>query len=282
MSSNTINHTYPDFSVLMSVYAKEQPHNLDQALHSIEHQTVLPKEIVLVEDGPLTGALVQVIKQHVAAHDGLFNIVRSKDNHGLGHALRLGTPHVSTDWIARMDSDDYSVHDRFESQLKAIAQHPDLAVIGGQIKEFAGTIDNVVGMRKVPTDYELIKDFLKWRSPFNHPTVMINKQALLDVGGYTPYGNLEDYYLWARLILKNYPVQNLPETLIYMRADKGMYSRRGNVKNLHYFYKLRHYMKSQGALTMGNEIIGDLMMTANITLPNGLRKIIYRKILHRK
>lgn len=181
-----------------------------------------------------------------------------------------------------MDSDDYSVKDRFESQLKAIVQHPDLAVIGGQIKEFAGSIDNVVGMRKVPTDYELIKDFLKWRSPFNHPTVMINKQALVDVGGYVSYGNLEDYYLWVRMITNKYFVMNLDDTLIYMRTDRGMYSRRGNMKNLRYFYKLRHYMKSQGALTIGNEIVGDLMMTANITIPNGLRRIIYRKVLHRK
>lgn len=96
----TLNNTYPEFSVLMSVYAKEQPQNFDTALRSIEGQTVLPKEIVLVEDGPLTVQLKQVLKRHINRHKELFKIVKSKENHGLGSALRLGTP------IDRLDCAD--------------------------------------------------------------------------------------------------------------------------------------------------------------------------------
>ena len=58
------NDELPDFSVLMSVYQQEKPVFLDQALMSIEEQTVIPDQIVLVEDGPLTAELDKVIEEH--------------------------------------------------------------------------------------------------------------------------------------------------------------------------------------------------------------------------
>ncbi len=227
---------YPKFSVLMSVYRKENPQYLDLALKSIEHQTVKPSEVVLVEDGPVTDDLQKIIKVHQKKFGVGFKIVTSKINQGLGYALRLGTEYVSTDWIARMDSDDYSIPDRFEKQLQLIVSNPRLAVVGGQIGEFSSNIHNIVGIRKVPTSTDLICDFIKWRSPFNHPTVMINKSKLLQVGGYIKYGKLEDYYLWARIISHGFEVANLSDFLLYMRVDNGMYKRRGSYENLRYIY----------------------------------------------
>ena len=55
---------YPDFSVLMSVYYKEKPEYFDLALNSIDNQTVSPFEIILVEDGPLTLDLYDVINKY--------------------------------------------------------------------------------------------------------------------------------------------------------------------------------------------------------------------------
>ena len=136
-----------------------------------------------------------------------------------------------------MDSDDYSVPDRFKKQFNVIKKNPDLAVVGAQVAEFYGNIDNIIGYRKVPSDNETISQFIKWRNPFNHPTVVINKKVLDKVGGYLPFCNLEDYYLWARIIGNHYQVFNLPDVLTYMRVDNGLYSRRGHLRNLLYFYK---------------------------------------------
>lgn len=55
---------YPDFSVLMSVYKREKPEYLDEALSSIENQTIIPTEIILVEDGPIPIELKKVIIKH--------------------------------------------------------------------------------------------------------------------------------------------------------------------------------------------------------------------------
>lgn len=271
---------YPSFSVLMSVYKDDKADYLDLALKSIEKQTVPPKEIVLVEDGPLTDSLYHQIELHNTLSSVKYNIIKLTTNQGLGNALRIGTKYVSTNWIARMDSDDYSVPDRFEQQLHFICEHPEIALVGGQIKEFECTLKNIVGMRKVPFSNNKIRQFAKWRSPFNHPTVMINKKALLEVGGYVPYGNLEDYYLWVRFIVNGYELCNLNKTLLFMRVDSGMYQRRGKVSNIKYFYKLRKLMDSNGLISKSEQIIGNLLMTINILLPDKVRKNIYQHKLH--
>ena len=169
------NENLPTFSVLMSVYKKEKSEFLDESLKSIESQTIMPNQIVLVEDGPLTLELYKVIERHKRKYDGLYDIVRGKQNQGLGSALRLGTSNAKGEWIARMDSDDIAVPNRFELQLREIIANPNLSLLGGQVDEFEASIENVVGHRDVPLYEKQIRQFLKWRNPFNHPTVMIKK-----------------------------------------------------------------------------------------------------------
>lgn len=271
---------YPSFSVLMSVYKKENPLFLDKALISLEQQTILPKEIVLVEDGILTSELEKIIINHKNQRAVKYIIVRSSKNNGLASALHLGTKYVSTKWIARMDSDDYSVKNRFEKQLNVINDDSDLAVIGGQINEFAHDIRNIVGNRIVPTTEHEIQKFIKWRNPFNHPTIMIRKDVLENVGGYLPFGNLEDYYLWARVISAKYRTINIPDILVHMRVDEGMYNRRGRIGNIKYFYRLRGYLRRKKIISPFEELIGDIMMTSNIIIPSLIRKLLYQKVLH--
>ena len=52
------------YSVLMSLYKKEDPDYFQLALDSMINQTVKPDEIVLVEDGPLTDELYAVVKDY--------------------------------------------------------------------------------------------------------------------------------------------------------------------------------------------------------------------------
>lgn len=278
----TVNRgTFPLFSVLMSVYVKEIPSHLDKSLLSIENQTLLPKEIILVEDGELTSGLEKVIKRH--ENNKLINyiVIKLPKSKGLANALQIGTSYVSTNWIARMDSDDYSVPRRFEIQLRTIKENPQIAVLGGQVKEFANNIDNIVGYRHVPINEESIRNFLKWRNPFNHPTVILNKDALLEVGGYRDFGNLEDYYLWSRFIVNDYCVCNVEDYLTFMRVDEGMYSRRGNFNNIRYFCKLRNYLRENNLMSFSEELISNVVMSANIIIPSSLRKTLYQRILHK-
>lgn len=272
---------FPNFSVLMSVYKNEKSTYLNASLKSIENQTVVPNEIILVEDGPLTKELYEVVDTHRNKFGEGFKVVVLNKNQGLGNALRIGTKYVSTKWIARMDTDDIAVPNRFELQLREVEKNPQLAVIGGQVDEFEGSIDNIVGKRIVPCSQVDIYKFIKWRGPFNHPTVMINKTMLEKVGGYENKGKLEDYFLWAKILAKGYPVRNLSQVLVHMRVDSGMYGRRGEFKNLKPIIELRNFLYKNGLVTLTERYIGNTIMIMNIIIPSKLRKVIYELFLHK-
>ena len=69
------------YSVLMSIYKKENPAFLIQALDSMLNQTVSPAEIVMVKDGQLTQELEDVLQDYDFLHPGLFNFVSYEKNH---------------------------------------------------------------------------------------------------------------------------------------------------------------------------------------------------------
>jgi len=113
------------FSVLMSIYMNEKAPYLASCLESLCAQTIPANEIVIVEDGPIREDLSKVIDSFM---DRL-PIRRHKlaRNMGLGMALREGLCIVSHELVARMDSDDIAVPERFEAQLAAFASDPELA-----------------------------------------------------------------------------------------------------------------------------------------------------------
>ena len=96
----------------------------------------------------------------------------------------LGVENAMHDVIARMDSDDISVPDRFEKQLAYLESHPECDIVGGQITEFIDSPDNIVGKREVPCSNEAIYQYMRSRCALNHPTVMFRKKAVLDAGNY--------------------------------------------------------------------------------------------------
>ena len=221
------------FSVLMSIYYKENPEWFRVALDSVINQTLQPNEIVLVEDGELTEELYQVIDEYKSKFPNLFNIVPLEKNSGLGKALRIGVLNCSNKLIARMDTDDIARNDRFEKQTEFLKNHPDIDVVGSWISEFENNPDEIISYRQVPTESEEIYKFGQFRNPLNHMTVMFKKNPILDIGNYQPMLYMEDYYLWARLLNKGHKISNIGECLVNVRAGNAMYKRRAN---LTYFF----------------------------------------------
>jgi glycosyltransferase involved in cell wall biosynthesis len=214
------------FSVLMSVYYKDSPSALDKALESVLiKQELLPDELILVEDGPLNEPLYAVINHYKSKYP--VQILSLPQNIGLGGALNLGLTQCNYSWIARMDSDDISMPHRFSSQMAVIEKHPDLDVVGAWIDEFDSETTSTIATRKVPEMPEQIYEFAKKRSPVNHPVVFLKKSAVIEAGNYQPFQLQEDWYLWARMLLKDCRFYNIPQSLLYFRADTNLYKRRG-------------------------------------------------------
>ncbi len=169
-----------NFSVLISVYYKEKPEYLEDAINSIFNQTLLPKEVILVEDGKLTDELYAVINILKEKYHEI-KTVRLKENQGLGSALNEGLKYCSYDIVARMDSDDISMPNRFRLQIDFLENHPDIDIISGWIDEFYGNKENIISTRKIPEEHNDIVKFGKSRNPINHPATMFRKSIICNI-----------------------------------------------------------------------------------------------------
>lgn len=108
-----------EYSVLMSVYKKEKAEFLKEAIESIQKQSKKTDDFVLVCDGELNESLDKVILDKKEEMGDVLNVIRLKENVGLGKALNVGLEYCKNEYIARMDSDDISVPDRCEKNVTA-------------------------------------------------------------------------------------------------------------------------------------------------------------------
>lgn len=217
------------FSVSMCVYGKDNPTYFKQAIESIFNQTLLPDEIVLTVDGPVSQEIDDVIDWAEKTFKS-FVVVRLEKNMGHGEARRRGLSNCTNDYVAIMDADDIAVNTRFENQIKFLMQHSEVDVLGGQISEFVDDIDNVVGKRIVPLSHNDVCEYMKKRCPFNQVTVIFKKSRVEEAGGYVDWYCDEDYYLWIRMYLAGCTFANIDENLVNVRVGKEMYARRGGRK----------------------------------------------------
>ena len=272
---------YENYSVLMSVYYKENSEYLKQAIESIQAQTFPTDDFVLVCDGPLNQELDSVIKKKQQEMKNILNVVRLKKNAGHGNALNKGIQQCKNELVARMDSDDISYPDRCEKQLMVFNTYPEISVCSGIVEEFA-TNPKVVESRRVPPEtQEEIREFAKVRNPFNHPCVMYKKPDVEAVGSYKDFYLLEDYYLWVRMIMAGYQGYNLQEPLLHMRAGTDMYMRRGGLKYAKTQEKLFRFMKNNGFISKGQYIKNCVIRGESSLAPNWLRKFVFEKVLRK-
>ena len=213
-----------NFTALLSLYIKESPDHLRQSLASLAAQTQPAAEILIVLDGAITPALEAVLAEFA---DRLpLNIIRLPENVGLGRALNHGVQHARHEWIFRMDTDDIAAPTRFADQCAYLAAHPQTALLGGQIAEFATTPGQSHASRQVPQTQPEILAYAKKRNPFNHMTVAYRKSSLHRVGGYQHHLWMEDYNLWLRMLAAGMQCANLPQILVYARTGRSMIGRR--------------------------------------------------------
>ncbi len=269
------------FSVSICVYGGDNPEHFEIAVESILNQTAAPAEVVLVVDGPVPARLDEIISSY--EHNPVFKVIRLSENQGHGEARRVGLVNCSHEIVALMDADDISVPNRFEKQLEVLCSDETLSIVGGNIAEFIGGPDHIVGYRIVPqTDVE-IKEYLKTRCPMNQMTVMFRKKAVSSVGGYLDWYCDEDYYLWLRMHLAGMRFANISEVLVNVRVGKEMYQRRGGWKYFASEAKLQKYM-------LQNRVIGYPTYLANVAkrlivqvlLPNRLRSWVFQTFARNK
>lgn len=266
------------FSLLLSVYGGDDPEFLREAFTStVVDQVRRPDEVVLVQDGPVPEELAGVIRELTATSPVRVRHVVMEENVGLGPALDRGLEACSHEIVARMDADDVSRPDRFSRQLPLVEAGAD--IVGSGLLEFGARIDEVVGRRTPPTDPDEIRRVIRFRDPFNHPTVVYRKSAVLAAGGYTDMALMEDYLLFTRMVEAGARPANLAEPLVYYRVGAGAYARRGGRALLRSELALQRRFRELG-ITSRHEYLRNVVVRGGYRLvPETVRKVAYRSLL---
>lgn len=269
------------YSVLMSLYNKEKPEYLRLAVDSVLSQTVIPDEIVIVKDGPLTDELEDVLQKYTNAHPTIFNIVSSEKNLGLGLALNLGLQNCKNELVARMDTDDIAKPDRCEKQLKMYKSMPNLSLLGSSVDEFYSDPALVISRRVVPTEHKAIYEYAKKRSAFNHPTVMFKKSKVLEVGGYGDLRRNQDVDLFGRMLFSGGIAGNIEESLLWFRSNDDLAKRRKSWENTKsYIDTIKKFWK-MGYSSFGDYLMIAIAQTGMFLMPVKLQHWVYKKFLRK-
>lgn len=232
------------FSLLICIYAKENPKFLAKCFESVLVQTVTPDEIVIVKDGALTDELEKVIQDFKFPVE--LKIIPLPVNMTQGPARAIGVEAAGNEWVAIMDSDDVCRADRFEKQIKMIESDPALGLVGGQIAEFTDAPETPISVRAVPQAGNDILEFVKKRNPFNSMTVMFKRELALEAGNYRYFPWFEDYDLWVRMIKNGAICANHPDVLVDARVGSGMYARRRGASYIRSEWRMQKQLKNQG------------------------------------
>lgn len=267
------------FSVLISIYKKENPKWLREALDSVFAQTIQPSEIVMVKDGPLTDELEAVLSEYSAKYP-IFNFVVNETNLGLGLALQKGVLACKNEIIARMDTDDIIPPYRFEKQLAKIEEGFDVVSCWSRL--FLNEPGNIIAVKQRPENHEDIVKLAHRRSPVCHAAAFMRKSSVLEAGNYQHRQYYEDYNLWVRMILKGFKFYNVQEVLYDVRTTDAQLNRRAGfaylkneLKYLREFYEIGFYNWK------------DLLVNSNIRIaarlmPQKLRSLVFKRIWNHK
>jgi len=201
----------PQVSVLLCVYNGAR--FIAEALKSIYNQTYQDFELIVVDDGSIdsTPNILMDMK------DSRTFIYRNAENQGLTKSLNIGLKLCRGDYIARMDADDISHPQRFEKQVRFLAENPECLAVGCWCN-WIDSSGKTYGSWEPPTSYENIKKKLLVNNSLAHGSVMLRRSSLLEIGGYNEkYIYAQDYDLWLRLSEFG-EIRNIPEHLYNLRS----------------------------------------------------------------
>ncbi|MBO0442878.1 glycosyltransferase family 2 protein [Vagococcus fluvialis] len=242
-------------SVIMGTYNSED--RISRTIESIINQTYQNWELIIVNDCS-TDETEEVLKRF-ARSDRRIKFLNNKTNKGLAYCLNRCIKESNGKYLVRIDDDDVCTKSRFEVQYNFISKNSSFSIVGGN--SFLIDDENTWGERKVkesPNKFDVFQG-----RAFIHPTVMLNKSDLVEIGCYSEdkkYDRCEDYELWCRFYKNGYKGININENLIYYSEGKTDYKKRKKRYRLIFIKAMVEQKKNleigaRGILVIGNNIV---------------------------
>lgn len=212
----------PKVSVIMPAYNAEK--YIAEAIDSILAQTFHDFEFIILNDcsKDRTEEIILSYK------DDRIVYLKNEQNLGVAATLNKGLAAAKGEYIARMDADDISLPERFACQVVFLDETPKVAVLGTAVEtfdEYGNTFRN-----PYRPDAAQIKIDLLFASVLAHPSVMMRRDVILDLGGYDrDFEGLEDYELWCRVAAKH-EIAVYPEVLLRYRIHSAQVTQQPSPK----------------------------------------------------
>ena len=214
---------HPAVSVAMSVYNGRR--FLCEAIDSILGQTFRDFEFIIVDDGSTDGS--RRVLLDYAERDDRVVLLHNEENMGLPKSLNRALHRARGEFIARFDCDDISLPARFEREVQFLKSNPDVAVVGTWmhiVDENGNLIETRRGL--LHSYAHFLYSMLQRRNWLYHPSVMLRKSVIAQVGGYDEtLITTQDLDLWMRFAQAGYNAKIIPEPLLLYRVHDKQVSR---------------------------------------------------------
>src|SRR5437764_514290 len=208
----------PELSVLLAVH--DDARFIGAAMASVLRQTFTDLELIVIDDASTDGtpAVLERVSDHRVA------IVRNEDQLGLASSLNRALDLAGGRYVARLDSDDVAMPNRFERQLERLRAEPGIVIVGSAVLDLdeEGRPER---LHRMPTGANAVRWQSLFTSPFFHPTVLFERERLGELRYDPAYLESEDYDLWTRL-LASAEGANLSEPLVLKRVHAAQASSR--------------------------------------------------------
>lgn len=209
-------------SVIMACYNCSA--TLRKAIDSILAQTY-PNWIMICCDDGSTDNTLEILHEYEVKDPQHFLIIQNESNKKLPYSLNHCLKYVTTDFVARMDADDWSDPERFEKQIEFLKEHPEYDLVGTGVRISNGKdeLTTIVQPQK-PEPHDLLNC-----NCFSHATIMTYKRVYDELKGYSLDPNAErceDIELWSRFFAAGFRGYNLQETLYNVLENEDAIRRR--------------------------------------------------------
>lgn len=235
----------PKISIIMGVYNGEN--RLEKSVKSIINQTFEDWEFIICDDGSKDNSYEKLLD--ISKNDKRIVVLKNEKNMGLQKTLNKCLEKSRGNYIARMDDDDYSHENRLKIQYEFLENNKKYSIVGTSRNMYD---NNGIWGKEILDGERTIVDILKGNS-FIHPSVLIRKNDLITVGGYTDskkVTRIEDLDLWFKLYYNGFVGFNLKTILLDYFEDNSSFKKRKFINRLnesllkiHWFFKLKIKLK---------------------------------------
>jgi glycosyltransferase involved in cell wall biosynthesis len=201
----------PRVSVFVPVFNRARV--LPVAIESVLGQTFGDYELLVVDDGSTDGS-ADVVRSY---GDARIRLVVSRSNQGIPRTRNLGIELARGEYLANVDSDDYSFPQRLARQVAFLDAHIGIAAVGSWALRMDESGRRLRGPLLRPTRPRAIRGRMLFGTCFKNPTMLARTEVLREFGFREQFVICSDIDLWSRVSDK-YPLANLPEFLVRYRA----------------------------------------------------------------